>query len=69
MGSGTPYFIPLEEAVEITLKRRLSLDSEEISIDKAFHRTLSEPLSALTAAVVSSVCLVASSALAALNIV
>ncbi len=48
MGSGTPYFIPLEEAVEIALKRRLSLDSEEISIDKAFHRTLSEPLSALT---------------------
>jgi len=48
MGSGTPYFIPLEEAVEIALKRRLSPDSEEISIDKAFHRTLSEPLSALT---------------------
>jgi len=48
MGSGTPYFIPLEEAVEIALKRRLSLDSEEIYIDKAFHRTLSEPLSALT---------------------
>jgi molybdopterin molybdotransferase len=48
MGSGTPYFIPLEEAVEIALKRRLSPDSEEISIDKAFHRTLSEPLSAIT---------------------
>jgi molybdopterin molybdotransferase len=48
MGSGTPYFIPLEEAVEIALKRRLSPDIEEISIDKAFHRTLSEPLSALT---------------------
>ena len=48
MGSGTPYFIPLEEAIEITLKRRLSPDSEVISIDEAFHRILSESLSART---------------------
>ena len=48
MGSGTPYFIPLVEAIEITLKRRLSPESEVISIDEAFHRILSESLSART---------------------
>ena len=48
MGSGTPYFILLEEAIEIALKRRLSPDSEVVSIDNAFHRILSEPLSART---------------------
>lgn len=48
MGSETPYFIPLDEAIEIALKRRLSIDSEVISIDNSFHRILSEPLSALT---------------------
>ena len=48
MGSGTPYFIPLDEAIEICLNRRLTPQTETISIDKSFHRILSEPLSALT---------------------
>ena len=48
MGSGTPYFIPLDEAIEICLNRRLTLQTETISIDKSFHRILSDSLSALT---------------------
>ena len=48
MGSETPYFIPLDEAIEIALKRSVSIDSEVISINKAFRRTLSDSLSALT---------------------
>ena len=48
MGSGTPYFIPLDEAIEISLNRRVAIESEIISITDAHHRTLSKSLSALT---------------------
>ena len=48
MGSGTPYFIPLDEAIEISLNRRVAIESEIISITDAYHRTLSKSLSALT---------------------
>lgn len=48
MGSGTPYFIPLNEAIEISCKRTIKVETEIISIDKSFQRTLSKSISALT---------------------
>ncbi|RPG74978.1 MAG: molybdopterin molybdenumtransferase MoeA [Euryarchaeota archaeon TMED248] len=48
MGRETPYFIPLNEAVEISKTRKINVHSEKISIDKAHRRILSKPLNALT---------------------
>ena len=48
MGSGTPYFIPLNEAIEISCKRKIKVETEIISIDNSFQRTLSKSISALT---------------------
>ena len=48
MGSGTPYFIPLNEAVEISKIRKISINTEIIPIDEAHRRILSKPLQALT---------------------
>tara|TARA_B100000965_G_scaffold273233_1_gene231278 strand:- start:224 stop:1435 length:1212 start_codon:yes stop_codon:yes gene_type:complete len=48
MGRETPYFIPLNEAVEISKIRKINIRSEKISIDKAHRRILSKPLNALT---------------------
>ena len=48
MGSETPYFIPLNDAVEISKTRKIDLQSEIISIDKAHRRILSKPLHSLT---------------------
>ena len=48
MGSETPYFIPLNVAVEISKKRTIDIKSEKVSLDKAYKRTLSKPLKSLT---------------------
>ena len=48
MGSGTPYFIPLNEAIEISLNRGLTLQTEIVPLDKSYNRILSSSLSALT---------------------
>tara|TARA_A100000164_G_scaffold140585_1_gene124980 strand:- start:3472 stop:4683 length:1212 start_codon:yes stop_codon:yes gene_type:complete len=48
MGRETPYFIPLNEAAEISKTRKINVHSEKISIDKAHRRILSKPLNALT---------------------
>ena len=48
MGSGTPYFIPLNEAIEISLNRSLTLKTEIVPLDKSYNRILSSSLSALT---------------------
>ena len=48
MGRETPYFIPLNEAVEISKTRKIEIHNEKVSIDKAHRRILSKPLKALT---------------------
>ena len=48
MGSGTPYFIPLNEAIEISLNRSLTPKTEILPLDKSYNRILSSSLSALT---------------------
>ncbi len=48
MGSETPYFIPIDEAVEISKTRKINVPTETISIDKAYRRILSESLQSLT---------------------
>ena len=48
MGSETPYFIPLNVAVEISKKRTIDIKSEKVSLDEAYKRTLSKPLKSLT---------------------
>ena len=48
MGSETPYFIPINEAVEISKTRKINVPTETISIDKAHRRILSKSLQSLT---------------------
>ena len=43
--SETPYYISLEEAINITHKSRLSIETEQESLDEAHGRILATDLS------------------------
>ena len=47
MGRDVPYFITLEEAIEITFNRKIKTYAEIINIEDAHTRILSRPLSAM----------------------
>ena len=47
MGRDVPYFITLEEAIEITFNRKIKTYAEIINIEDAYTRILSRPLSAM----------------------
>jgi molybdopterin molybdotransferase len=48
MGRDTPYFITLEEAIDITFQRKIEVSTEMIETSESYRRTLSKSIKALT---------------------